>query len=319
MRRFQQSLLGLVSLLWPIDVPGQDLILHDFGPLKNDGARIGGEYTLPGSRHPGGPGDHRVSTSYFDRTNQVLVNVTIETFSLSVWLLHEFEAQGRIGPTKDRFGGNVVGGAGQRRFEETLESDLHPVTHRDVAWLTGDSSIVQIEFDLRGTGRTAEIPTDIVDAYLALYPSSLPDSITDTPEHHTQWVRDEFRRILEYASRDLGLAHTGTAPTFRNQQLNAVHDWLQDFARYREAFYATGSGEQFRYDLMIAQQNNLKADGFTVDFDKQLAWAEQRLNECKTWWAAHESDPVQLPTPGAAPKATYTMRVPRTPTPPPAP
>jgi non-homologous end joining protein Ku len=144
-----------------------------------------------------------------------------------------------------------------------------------------------------------------VDAYLNVYPSSLPDTIADTVEHYTQWVRDETRRILEYAARDLGFARIVLTDTTRAVSREFWRDqvihWLTDFADLRQRFYGFGDAAALKQELMQAQLNDIDPKTQKLDLEKYLDRLEAKLTEFQGWWAAHQNDPVQLPTPEAAP------------------
>lgn len=295
----------LIVCFWALPGAAEELLLQDFGTLKNLGS-VGGEHVMPGTGRVAGSNDRMAGTAYVDRTNHVVVNVTVQTFTDSTWVLHEIEGQYRS-KTGERINPNVslVDGAGRRRFQLMVPTDLDPGGY--VTWMAGDSTVVQVEFSFIGRGRTATIPQEIVDAYLQLYPSSLPDSIADTPAHHTQWVRDEMRRLLQYAGRDLGFAAAAQDASQRFAWLSSTKERLQQFATFQEAFYAAGSGVQFRYDV---EHDNVTADGTSRDDAKLQKWLEQRQQDLSAWWSAHQTAPVLLPTPGAPPRATATVRWP---------
>jgi hypothetical protein len=150
----------------------------------------------------------------------------------------------------------------------------------------------------------------VVDAYLSLYPSSLPESIVDTPEHHTQFIRKEMDRILAYATRDVALGRAEPEKMRQGSWLSEVEKWLTKFVKYREFYYDEGGAAQFDIDLVVAAEQHVRPGESSPDAARYLTWLEARLNEFKTWWTAHQNDPLLLPTPGAPPRPTRTLRLP---------
>jgi hypothetical protein len=145
-----------------------------------------------------------------------------------------------------------------------------------------------------------EIPEEVVEAYLALYPSALGESLLDAPEHCKAWVPEEMRRLLEYAPRDLGFARTIAAtpqPYRRDLFRDRVVRWLTEFAELRERFYGAGSANELKEELLRAQLIDINPDTQELDVNKYLDRLEAKLTEFQGWWAAHQNDPVQLPTP----------------------
>jgi hypothetical protein len=300
MKRLLVYLTAAVLSLGSPRADSQVLILEDIGPYTWGGRHniIPGFTALGITGRRPATGDQKLETSYRDRSREIGVQVTISTHENPTWVLHELEGMYR--PHFDeRFseGMSLIGGPGTRRFQ--LVMTFREAVSGSVAWLSGESTVVHIDFTLRGANRTHEVPTEVVDAYLALYPSSLPDSIQDTPEHHTDFIRKEFERILAYAARDLAVGQAGA----EQAELSAldVEKWMTNFATYREFYFKVGSGEEFRSEVLEARIKNTPPGEHNVDYAKHFDWLEARLSEFQTWWAAHQNDPVQLPTPEAAP------------------
>jgi hypothetical protein len=307
-RRLAYALLAALMLV-PLVANAQTLLLQNFGTLENDGEGPGDSILKWADRVVGEEDDVQLGTAYIDVTNRIVVRVTVQKLQDTTWLLHEVE-----GSFRDRRAAGLQSGAtvedsgSRRRFEQSLS--FPEKTWRIVAWPTGSDEVVSVSLSLIGPNRWAEMPTQIVDAYLALHPSILAASVEDTPAHNATWIRDEMRRLLEYAQRDLGYAQVTTGQTtspedWRNQAQRS----LQTFATMRGLFYGVGSGAAFERAAQAADQQNTKRDGVTVDPAKRQAWLQARLEEFQNWWAAHQNDPVQFPT------ATPTPVPPATPTP----
>jgi hypothetical protein len=298
-------LLGFVALASGVEAP--QLLLHDIGPFRwigrSEDAERGYTGILTGSGRLGNSEDRTRRTSYADRSREFFVDVVISSYADSTWVLHELEARYRsiTGGFSGRV--SVVEEPLRRRLQFVADSRVGP--GGSIAWLSGESTLVRIQFDVAGADQPPMIPAEIVEAYLALYPSSLPTSVADTSEENARWLRDEMRRLLEYAPRDLGFARiVPTDPTqayrrdfWRDQLIR----WLTEFAELRERFYGVGDADALKDELLRAQLTDINPDTQKLDLDKYLDRLEAKLTEFQAWWAAHQNDPVQLPTPEAAP------------------
>jgi hypothetical protein len=247
----------LVLSLTPPRSHAQSLIHEDIGPYEWIGthSEIPGLTALVYAGRRATAGDRKLETSYVDLSRNIVVDVTVSTHEDPAWVLHELERQYRraLFPGSFSEGLEIRASDGQRRFE--LQVTTRISTGGFVAWNSGETTTIQIEFTKRGEDRTPFLPTEVVDAYLALYPSSLLDSIQDTPEHHTDFIRKEFERILAYAARDLAVGQAGA----EQAELSAldVEKWLTNFATYREFYFKVGSGEELRWTPFFGQPYKL--------------------------------------------------------------
>jgi hypothetical protein len=291
-------LLGFVALASGVEAP--QLLLHDIGPFKWIGKPQDAErgYTgiLAGSGRLGNPDDSTRHTKYADEERDFGVRVTVSRFADTKWVLHEF-----IGGLCA--GSDLAGEPGRRYFQYTVVGHAGAGGH--VAWAADPSTLIRIGFDLAGANRIPELPTEIIDAYLALYPSILDESLLDAPAHCKAWVPEEMRRKLEYAPRDLEFARSIPADSPQAYQRDGfrdkVIDWLTEFAEARERFYGVGSVAELQNELQRWEIADRDPESFKLDIDKNLDRLEAKLTEFQAWWAAHQNDPVQLPTPGATP------------------
>jgi hypothetical protein len=284
-------LIGTASAVEP-----PELLQHDIGPFRWTGPG-GGTPILAGSGRLPSLEDRSAGTSYRDRERRISVRVTVSRYAEPTWVLHEF-LSGLMERSLRRTvaASDQVVGEGDRRRLEYAQAD--PVGAGGViAWPSGETTLVQIRFDISGAGREVDLPTQIIDAYLDLYPSSLSDSLAQT-ENCVEWIRDEMRRVLEYAPRDLQFAQGDSppvlSPEFHREQ---VIRWLTEFAELRERFYGAGSANELKEELLRAQLIDINPDTQELDVNKYLDRLEAKLTEFQRWWAAHQNDPVQLPTP----------------------
>ena len=292
--------LGALCFLVACASPGaaaDDLILRDFGGLKNLESGHGDPMLLWAER-VFGPGDaYPVQTTYVDSARHIVVRANVHGFGDHTWLLHEFigsfAARNRVG-----FDDEVAlyGAGTTRRFE--IHFTFPEKTTRLVSWPSGDK-LVQIVFSLEASGRESDIPTEVLDAYLALYPSSLPASVEDTPAFHRQWVRDEMPRLLEYAARDLAFAREATAKgsqpgdsAFRvppEQWRKGAVRQLERFAQLRAIAYGGGSAAELETGFQRAELAAATPQ-LSVDEAKMLPFVEQQRRELAGWWQSHRND-----------------------------
>lgn len=307
-RRLACALWAALTLM-PLTAAAQRLALQDLGELQEGQ----GESTLRWAGRVETEGDQLMGTDLADVPTRSVVRLTVQTLADPRWVLHELEGAFRD-PRRAGFqkGTRIEDRGERRRIEQSLA--FAEKTWRIVAWPTGRGRVVSLTFSLKGPDRWSEMPTQLVDTYLARYPSTLPTSVEDTPEHHVAWIRDEMSRLPEYAQRDLGHARgMGQDPSPADWRDHA-RDLLQSFAAMQSTFYgAGGGGEAFASAAEASDRRSVEGDG-SLDEAKQQAWLQARLEESKGWWAAHRNDPVRLPAappPSGAPPTSPSARTPR--------
>ncbi len=272
-------------------VPG-DVIHRDFGDLLETKGDPGSRILAESGRIPD-PGDELATTFYRNSTRRISVKATVLTFGDATWVVQElageFTAEKRLAFTE---GTVVVGEGSARRFE--THRDSADATVRVLGWPAGANRIVQLDLTLRGPGRAADIPTEIVDAYLAAYPSSLPADVEDTPKYHLAWMRNEMDRLLAYAKRDLILARAALEqddpdePSSEQYRIEAVR-MLRRAVALRQSVYRVGDPAAFAAEFEKAAIAAL-GPNMTLDKAKMLAFTDGRLREIESWWGAHRDD-----------------------------
>jgi hypothetical protein len=175
-----------------------------------------------------------------------------------------------------------------------------------VGWVSNEGIAVNVEFILAGPNRSPEVPTEVLDAYLALYPSSIPDSVAGTPAHHTEWIRDDMRHTLTYATRDAGAAAMVADADKKALWVDHLRRWVTRFAQYRERFYGFGNAAELARSLATVEKELRQSGGGQIDPQAYLPVLQGHVNEFQTWWNAHQNDPVLLPTPAPSPASTPT-------------
>lgn len=269
-----------------------DVIHRDFGTLlESDGER--GSRILSESGRIADPTDKLATTFYRSSAQRITVRATVLTFGDPTWLVQElvgdFTTANGLALTD---GTTVTGDGAARRFETRRDSS--DATARVVAWPSAPNRIVELIFSLRGAGRAAEVPTEIVDAYLAAYPSSLPGIVADTPRYHLEWMRDEMARLLAYAKRHLVLARAALEkddselPTSEQYRVEAVR-LLRRAVALRKSVYGVGDEEAFAVEFQKAAIAAIRPN-MTLDKAKLLAFTDEQLRELEGWWESHRHD-----------------------------
>lgn len=150
----------------------------------------------------------------------------------------------------------------------------------DYRWLSGNKVIHIAYTDLQ---MEKPEPLEIVKAYLAKHPSTLPAMTSAdlrTSANETIWIKDEMTRRLWLCDKWLIYSQTGKVE--RSDLVRELVDHLTVFLRYRDKYYnvAAESDLVFLYDCK--QTNNQPK-------------IEKKVAEYKAWWAANKNKPITLP------------------------
>lgn len=169
-------------------------------------------------------------------------------------------------------------------------------TEREYTWRSGFQTVLELEAHAfsrltlpDGSPQIGEIPcpepTEILQAYLQRYPSSLT-LYTEDDEHAKKWRRDQT--ALELAAADYQLDQRYASVPTEDQwlALAAARDHLTTFAELRQAAFRgpDAAKERGRIDKL----RDLPS-GTQLDELKKI-----RL-EYRQWWSTHQNDPVYLP------------------------
>jgi hypothetical protein len=161
-------------------------------------------------------------------------------------------------------------------------------TRREYTWRSGNQIVIEVEpkaFSNELKRIPCPEPTEILQAYLQRYPSSLT-LYTEDDEHAKKWRRDQT--ALELAAADYQLDQRYTSVPAEDQwlALAAARDHLISFAELRQAAFRgpDAAKERGRIDKL----RDLPS-GTQLDELKKI-----RL-EYRQWWSTHQNDPVYLP------------------------
>lgn len=269
-----------------------DVLHRDFGMILETKGDRGSDF-LATSGRIADPEDALATTFYRSSAQRMTGKATVLSFADPTWLVQElvgeFTAENGLA---FRDGTVITGEGATRRFE--MRRDSPNLTARTIAWRSGPNRVVALDLTLRGGDRAAEVPTEIVDAYLAAYPSSLPSDVVDSPKYHLEWIQREMDRLLAYAKRNLALAGSALGkpdsfvPTSEQHRLEAVR-LLQRAVALRKSVYRVGDTEAFAAQFQQAVIAAITPE-MTLDKAKVLAFTEERLRELESWWQQHRED-----------------------------
>lgn len=258
---------------------GNFLILNDIGEYKfrpNRVITIGNAGVLVPTGHFPGHGDMTYEGIYIHPQTYLGVTVKVTQHAgadSDRWLLHELGAEFRnyYGIPGDSYA--VVKIDGNTIFEFGSEG-------WDYRWLSGNK-VIMIEYtDLQ---MTKPEPTEVVRAYLAKHPSTLPPmTLVDlrSAEYKTMWIKDEMERRLWLCDKWLMQVQLGKA------ELNKILDTLVKnmfvFLDYREKYYG-----------LTAKDEKIALVGYLSAKDETSI--KSKLTGYKNWWNVNKSKSINLP------------------------
>ena len=147
-------------------------------------------------------------------------------------------------------------------------------------WLSGNK-VIQISYtDLQ---LSKPQPLEVVQAYLAKFPSTLP-SITSsdlrTADNEAKWIKDEIDRRLWLCDKWNAQYQAGKAT--QKDLLYNLSRSLGVFLNYRQKYYSVSAKDD------LAAIEGYKANN---DVASMLA----KLTECRTWWNSNKTKGITLP------------------------
>jgi len=296
LRKIKLVILFIGLFLLPITVVAQNisdyLILNDIGTY-----RISKPESVFKNRPPiGGPrvnqNDSGVlsGTDHFqdhsDTTYKVMhidnngvkpspeVQVTQHTGGDSDrWLLHELDAEFR-----DYYGIPDLTYTIRTIDGNTIFVDAPG--GRDYRWLSGNK-VITLEYNTKTVSSTPE-PLEIVQAYLAKHPSTLPSMTLLELRGNTnvtKWIKDEIDRRLWLCDKWNAQSQAGSVT-----QADLIYNLVRSmgvFLNYRQKYYGVSAKDDLEA-LFNYQQN------------KDIASIQKKLTEYKTWWAKHKDKSIKI-------------------------
>jgi len=269
------------------------LILQDIGDFKfiteTKDFVTGQVKTIPGYAIRTAPGilvvtnhfdlDHNdvtYETDYLNRGSKVSVEIQVTQHAgadSDRWLPHEVDMDFRnyYGIPGRSYGPRQIDG-------HTILEDA--VGGRIYRWLSGNK-VITIQY--RDSQITRPEPIEVVRAYLAKHPSTLPPmKLVDlrSAENKIQWIKDEMERRLWLCDKWFLRLQTGKSES--TETLRTVVKYLEIFLNYRERYYGIKAKDE-----MVTLVGYLDAkDGTSI---------KNKLSEYKTWWTVNKTRSISVP------------------------
>jgi hypothetical protein len=212
--------------------------------------------------------DESYSGVYFNKPVKIGVNVEVTRHVGSdsdKWLLHEVEQDFRnyFGMPGRTYGPRVING------QTILEDTVGGVIYR---WISG-TKIINIQYiDL---DMAKPEPIEVVQAYLAKHPSTLPAMTLQgvrSTAGRTTWIKDEMDRRLWLCDKwfmQLQLKKADEKQVYQESVKS-----MMVFLDYRDKYYAIKSANDKELLIQYLRQNN----GTGI---------KAKLIEYKNWWAVN--------------------------------
>jgi hypothetical protein len=189
------------------------------------------------------------------------------------WLLHELDKDFR----------NYYGIPGRSYSPEQidgqtiLQDDVGGANYR---WLSGNKVICISYTDLQ---MTKPEPLEVVKAYLAKHPSSIPAmALTELRNNTniTKWIRDEIDRRLWLC--DKWNAQFQAGGVTQADLLPKLTENMTIFLKYRQKYFGVAADADLNAFTRYLQNND-------------LASIQTKLSEYKGWWNKHKGKSIRLP------------------------
>ena len=285
--------MGLLSV--PVNAYSQAisdyLILQDIGVYQIDkprkhlpgeppwgGPKVGKNAGVVGGSHFPDHIDMSYVVMYLGPDSYVSPIVTITQHSggdSDKWLLHEVEISYRSSKTERL--GMLLQGAFTRNIG-TYKVFSHGIGGGGYTWLSNNNVVVDISYTSLVAGKPK--PTEIVQAYLAKFPSVIPATLALNSAHDVIWIKDEIERRLWLCDKWLLRIQPGDAELY--DRLDSLVSNMTVFLDYREKYFGVSAKNEKKLLLNYLSK-------------KDDASIKSKLQEYKVWWSAHKGDSITLP------------------------
>jgi len=220
--------------------------------------------------------DTTCRTGYYFTAQDIAVSVQITQHSDSAsakWLLHELDREFRnyYGIPDPSFIVQVIDGQTLLTFGSA---------GWDYRWISGNK-VIDIEY--RDLQMSKPEPLEIIQAYLAKHPSTLPAVTTKvvmSSANKTAWIKDEMDRRLWLCDKWFMQLQLGKAQ--QSQTLQESVKSMNVFLDYRDKYYG----------IKAANEKNLLASSLSQN---NITTIKAKLAEFKKWWTENKDKGFRLP------------------------
>jgi hypothetical protein len=278
-----KKLVMLCGLTLTILLPGRVLagsasdylIMQDMGLYKFMGKGGGGQGSgilSPTDHFSKDHIDESYGGAYIDRIAKIGVNVEVTKHSGSdsdKWLLHELEEGFQ---KRDSLGSAY---AGKNPIRDFIGNRIFYMW-REYRWISNNIVVIIEASDPQGLKPE---PTEVVQAYLQKFPSTIPSSLVLDDAHKVQWIKDEMDRRLWLCDKwfmQLQLRKAEEKDVYRESVKS-----MNIFLDYREKYYG----------MKAADEKNILAGYLNTNNGTGI---KTKLKEYKDWWAVNKEKAISL-------------------------
>lgn len=268
------------------------LLIKDIGPYKLEQPFVGVSGLViyggkPKERRRGNEGEgfyYSYTMGYDGGAGFAGPDVEIRVYDSPQWMLYDLERD--LKESQDGV---------STRTDKSAATELidnYPVIVFEAGggsyrWISGNKSIIVKYIDLHFD---YPIPMEVISAYLAKYPSTLPaDYQIRHPDREKQFIREEFERLITVADRWVALIQTDDPE--RREKLKAAATNLMNFAKYRKVYFSSMLsnllGGSMDEDINLLETAHMGPDLENI--------VRTKLAEYQEWWALHKNDAISFP------------------------
>ena len=253
------------------------LIMQDIGQFKfmGKGGGQGAGFIASADHFNKDHLDESYGCLYYNDPQEIGIKVEVTQHAGSdsdKWLLHEIDKASRdlYGIPAPTYAPRQING--QTIFENSVGG-------RKYRWLSG-SKVVFIEY--HGSLRTTPEPIEVVQAYLAKHPSTLPPITIQelrSAANKTTWIKDEMDRRLWLCDKwfyQLQLKKVDEKQVYQESIKS-----LNIFLDYREKYYGFKAADE--KNLIAGYLNSNNGTGIKA-----------KLDEYKKWWVVNKDKAISL-------------------------
>jgi len=220
--------------------------------------------------------DESYEAVYFSELKEIGVKVNVAKHAGAEsdrWLFHELDLEFR----------NYYGIPDNSYALKNLEGNIILAFGSggwDYRWLSGNKVII---IDYTDLDMKKPQPLEVVKAYLAKHPSTLPQmSLVElrSSANKVKWIKDEMERRLWLGEKWFLQLQMGKVEVV--EALDRIVKTLAVFLNYRERYYGIKARDE---KIALLGYQELK-DGTAI---------KAKLSEYKTWWAVNKTKSISVP------------------------
>ncbi|MBU1686133.1 MAG: hypothetical protein KJ589_02165 [Proteobacteria bacterium] len=189
------------------------------------------------------------------------------------WLIHEVES-----------GFRTYYGSPDESYVARQVGDQTIIALGSAGWVyRWISNNIVIEIEYQDSQMEKPEPLEVVQAYLAKFPSTLPEFTSAdlrTDASKEKWIKDEMERRLWLGDKWFAWQEAGSSDVA--ETLREVNRSIEVFLNYREKYFGINA------DLE-------KESLYTLISNQNLQGMKDKLAEYKSWWATNKSGSINLP------------------------